>query len=284
MAAAKGQESYRQTQESVAEKIVRLGRKYGIGILVSTQQLEDLPKVFYNSSALVMLHQHREASYHGKDILQLDPYEQEYIKNAAQGEMLLLDRGRAQAGNPHSQYIKVTPLTGAETQALSRLSEPYSPAKITEPEMPIEVEDGGAAVREEPQTEGKGVLKGLGVEPPSVAIHRFMVALSRTGDTTEANRMMKDKKWLTGKASIYGGGGKQGILERAQSKGYVDPESKLTQRAAGVIDGDALIARQGANSGGEEHKELMRKTIRMIQDAGKLAFTLDAQDSSTSGR
>lgn len=93
------EKGYEQGGESVAERIVRMGRKYGIGIIVSTQQLDDIPKVFLNSSPLLMLHQHREASYFGRDILDLNRFEQEYMKNAAQGEMLLFDRGMAQGGH-----------------------------------------------------------------------------------------------------------------------------------------------------------------------------------------
>lgn len=273
----KGQEKYKQEKESAAERIVRLGRKYGIGVLVSTQQLEDLPKVFYNSSSLVMLHQHREASYHGKDILQLDSYEQEYIKNAAQGEMLLLDRGQAQSGNPHSQYVRVTPLSSSETQVLAGLSNPYSPERITEPEMPIEMHDNGVPVQAEGKEEGEGALKG--VDMPSVAVYRYMVALSRTGSVRGANRMVQDNGWLTSKPSIYGKEGKPSIFERAQNGGYVDQDGVLTVKGRKVIDPNEVIAKQGVLAGSEEHKELMRKAILAIQDNGNFAFTRSDKDS-----
>ena len=128
-------------KESVAERIVRMGRKYGIGIIISTQQIEDIPKVFINSSSLLMVHQHREASYYGKDILQLDPYERSYMRNAAQGEMLLFDRGMTQKGHMHAEYVKVEPLSESETGQLAKSNTQYLPERIAETELPIEEHD-----------------------------------------------------------------------------------------------------------------------------------------------
>lgn len=142
-------------KESVAEKIVRMGRKYGIGIIISTQQIEDIPKVFINSSSLLMVHQHREASYYGKEILQLDPYEQSYMRNAAQGEMLLFDRGMSQKGNLHAEYVKVEPLNQSELERLAGMSDKYAPESIKESELPIEEYDNpkDSVVVERPKEE-----------------------------------------------------------------------------------------------------------------------------------
>ena len=45
-----------------------------------------------------------------------------------------------------------------------------------------------------------------------------------------------------------------------------------------MVDPERIIARQGIYSGSEEHKELMRRTIRMIQDRGGFAFTTSEKD------
>ena len=46
--------------EMLAEKIVRLGRKYGFGIVTSTQQLDDLPSAFINSSSVMVLYSYKQ--------------------------------------------------------------------------------------------------------------------------------------------------------------------------------------------------------------------------------
>jgi len=262
-------------KESVAERIVRLGRKYGVGIIVSTQQLDDVPKVFVNSSSLLMVHQHREASWFGRDLLQLNRYESAYMRSAAQGEMLLFDRGRAQEGIWYSEYVKVEPLSSRELQSLAGTSTAYSPRRISEPEMPLELADAG---QEEPAEEGKpGILNGL--EIPSVALYRFLVALSRTGKPRDANRMLKERGWITSDTTIYGNSSKPSILARAQGGGYVSGDARITEKGLKLIDPDRLIAKQGIYAGSEEHKELMRKAIRLIQDKGNLAFTLSDKDA-----
>ena len=56
-------------------------------------------------------------------------------------------------------------------------------------------------------------------------------------------------------------------------------DGRLTERSLEILDTERLIARQGVLAGSEEHKELMRKTIRMIQDNGNFAFVTREKDS-----
>jgi hypothetical protein len=271
------EKEYDTARESVAERIVRLGRKYGVGIVVSTQQLEDVPKVFVNSSSLLMIHQHRESSYFGRDILQLGKFESAYMRGAAQGEMLLFDRGAAQKGQWWSEYVKASPLVPGEIQALASAGEAYAPRRIAEPEMPIETQDGSRSAQESQP----GLLKGLDI--PSVAVYRFLVALQRAGNLQGAYRILREKGWITSKATLYGGLGKPSLLVRAQSGGYVTGDGKLTERSLQMLDPERLIARQGVLSGSEEHKGLMRKTIAMVQDKGSYAFVPGGRDGSDVG-
>ena len=44
------------------------------------------------------------------------------------------------------------------------------------------------------------------------------------------------------------------------------------------MDPERLIARQGVLAGSEEHKDLMRKEIRMVQDKGDFAFVDSEKD------
>ena len=188
-------------RESSLEKVVRLGRKYGFGLVVSTQQIDDVPKVFINSCSLIMLHQQRESTYMGRDILELRGFESAYLNSAAQGEMLLFDRGMAQKGQWWPDYVKTEPFSCAEATRLAGKYGSYVPSVIHEPQMPIETHDGG---RQQSNATGKKeVLKGLDL--PSVAVYRFLVALYKTNNLTAAYKMLREKGWLTSKASIYGG-------------------------------------------------------------------------------
>ena len=261
-------------RESSLEKVVRLGRKYGFGLVVSTQQIEDVPKVFINSCALLMLHQQREYRYFGRDILRLGEFESAYLKAADQGEMLLLDRGMAQKGQLWPDYIKVSPLSAAESSALAAKFKAYVPSTISEPEMPIEMRNNGSYPC---GSQKDSIFKGLDI--PSVAVYRFMIAIERTSSITQAYAMVKEKGWLTSLASLYGGKSKPSILARAISSGYISQEGALTEKGLGVVNTERIIAKQRIYSGSEEHKDLMRKKIREVQDRGNFAFTLSSKDS-----
>ena len=265
-----------QNRESSLEKVVRLGRKYGFGLVVSTQQIEDVPKVFINSCSLLMLHQQREHTYFGKDVLGLGLFESAYLKAAGQGEMLLFDRAKAQKGQLWPDYIRVMPLSAGESAALASASRAYVPYTIHEPEMPIEMHDSGNYASEARKTGKNGIFAGLDI--PSVAVYRFMIAIDRKGSVTGAYAMLREKGWLTSLASLYGGKRKPSILARAISSGYVTQEGRLAEKGLEVVDPERIIARQGIYSGSEEHKELMRRTIRMIQDRGGFAFTTSEKD------
>ena len=271
----KREREFDANRESSLEKVVRLGKKYGFGLVVSTQQIDDVPKVFINSCSLLMLHQQRELLYYGKEILNLGRYGAAYLDSAAQGEMLLFDRGMAQKGQWWPDYVKAEPLSEKERACISSRYPAFVPARIYEPEMPIEVNDNGTG-QQYNHSARKNLLKGLDI--PSVAVYRFMVALERTESLTSAYKMLKEKSWITSDATIYGGYGKLSILARAINGGYVSREGKLTEKGLGVIDPDRLIARQGVLAGSEEHKALMRKVITKIQDAGNYTFTTSDKD------
>jgi hypothetical protein len=106
-----------------------------------------------------------------------------------------------------------------------------------------------------------------------------MIAIERTSSITEAYAMLKEKGWLTSLASLYGGKSKPSILARTISSGYMNQEGRLTEKGIEVVSPERIIAKQGIYSGSEEHKQPMRKAIRMIQDKGNLAFTLSNKDS-----
>ncbi len=254
--------------------MVRLGRKYGFGLVVSTQQVEDVPKVFINSCSLIMLHQQRDSSYFGGDILNLSEYETAYIRSAAQGEMILFNRGVSQMGQMWNEYIKVKPLSRREIRKLAAMYGIYEPKAIAEPEMPIEVHENTKYLLDDTvQT----VVKNLDI--PSVAIYRFLIALFRKGELEQAYKTIKEKGWITSDTTIYGNKKKPSILARAITAGFVNEHGEPSKKALMLMDSARIIEKQGMYGGSEEHKALMRKVVLMIQDRGNFAFTTDEKDS-----
>ena len=73
-----------ENMESLPSRIVRLGRKYGFGMLVSTQQIEDVPNTFINSSSIRVIHSYHGASIYGNtaDIFGLGDFETAYLKTS----------------------------------------------------------------------------------------------------------------------------------------------------------------------------------------------------------
>lgn len=260
-------------RESSLEKVVRLGRKYGFGLVVSTQQIEDVPKVFINSCSLLMLHQQREFTYMGRDILGLGSFESSYIKSAAQGEMLLFDRRMSGKGQWYPDYVKVKPVSDEEIGIVSKKYARYIPDTIYEPEMPIEMNDNYLHANQF----GKWSFKDLDI--PSVTVYRFIIALFRTNTLTEAYRFVREKDWITSKPTLYGGSGKPSILARAISSSYAKQDGTLTLKGLEVVDPNRLIAKQGVLAGSEEHKRLMEMAIKRIQDNGNFAFVPKEKDS-----
>ena len=52
----------------------------------------------------------------------------------------------------------------------------------------------------------------------------------------------------------------------------------MTKKCIEILDPDRLIAKQGVLAGSEEHKELMKKTICMVQNGGNLSLTTNEKD------
>ncbi len=109
-----------ETMESLPSRIVRLGRKYGFGMLVSTQQIEDVPNTFINSSSIRVIHSYHGSSVYGSttEIFGLGDFETAYLKTSERGEALIFDKGRAMRGQLWADYVKVDMLTKWELEAM----------------------------------------------------------------------------------------------------------------------------------------------------------------------
>ena len=259
--------------EFLAEKIVRLGRKYGFGIITSTQQLEDLPKAFINSSSIIMLHSYRQQ---WKDnIMSLSPLDIEYAKSAAQGECLVMDRIRAQQGQTWMDYVKVRPLAAKEVEALKAVSDTYVPQKLAPVNPSMELNREKDSQREY-VTEGRKLKIPKGAPSPTEHAALLAILVNEGAQKQELVAFVKDKGWVGSDATIYGFKGKSGIFEKVIALGLAAKKGNgysLTQQGRAWADPEKIILGQSDKIGSEEHKRLLIKTIEKLHESNMLVVS-----------
>ncbi|OJI08079.1 MAG: hypothetical protein BK997_01060 [Candidatus Micrarchaeum sp. ARMAN-1] len=259
--------------EFLAEKIVRLGRKYGFGIITSTQQLEDLPKAFVNSSSVVVLHSYRQQ---WKDnVMSLNALDIEYAKSASQGECLVFDRLRAQHGQTWLDYVKVKPLTDEEMEALKERASAYKPPVLEQADSRISIDRVRSAT--DSVTYGAHKLK-LPRGAPSPTEHAALLAILANEGSDKAGLVgyVKGKGWIGSDATIYGYKGKAGIFEKAVSIGFAAEKGgryNLTEQGRAWVDPERIIMGQSDKIGSEEHKRLLVKTIDKLHESNMLVVS-----------
>ena len=259
--------------EMLAEKIVRLGRKYGFGIITSTQQLEDLPNAFINSSSVVMLHSYRQQWRN--NVLSLNALDIEYAKSAAQGECLVMDRLRAQRGQTWLDYVKVNPVSDAELKRLRLNSNLVKPAELQAQGETISI-TGKHEVRKN--------RISVPIGAPSPSEHAAMLAVYRNEGAGRPKLVsyIKEKGWVGSDATIYGYQGKPGILEKLVNAGFAAKEGsayRLTEQGKRWVVPEYIMANQSDKLGSEEHKRLMAKTIEKLHEENMLVVTSSAKHS-----
>lgn len=188
----------------------------------------------------------------------------------------------------YSEYVKVEPLDRQETTALSGMSEPYAPARIDEPEMPIEghdraIEEGrddaimeAVSVLQKTGREGKGRLI-LQTDMPTPPQYAGLLAIYNNPNSglKELITFITGRGWFTSPSTLYGSKGNPGIFQELINKSLAT-ESKdgyaLTEEGLRWVDPDRIMESQSDKAGSEDHKRLMRKTIKMLQDRLQLAI------------
>ncbi|MDE1856385.1 MAG: ATP-binding protein [Candidatus Micrarchaeota archaeon] len=251
------------SRESLIAKIVREGRKYGFGLVTSTQLLQDMPdSVIANSSIKIIhgIHEPQSVDRVSK-MLSLGAIERDILYSMPTGSAFVYDQLRSQNENFKIAYVQIDRLSDAEIGEFGT-----KVGKIDIGEIEEAKPRGSKSIFDE-------------LELPSVAIYRFILALRDAGDISKAHKLLKERGWITSDTTIYGNRSKPSLLARAKAFGYVDEYGKLTSKAQEIIESKRIIGKQGIYKGSEEHITLMKETISSIQNRGNLAFTLNAKDS-----
>ena len=266
--------------ESLPSRIVRLGRKYGFGILVSTQQIEDVPNTFINSSAVKVVHSYHGASVFGstKDVFGFGDFENAYIKTAERGEALILDKGRAMQGQLWPDYVKVDKLADKEIEALRKKAEVFKPETIDEPELPL---DMGAKAKP-PQKSSVESFKPP-EDRPTPSSHAALLAIYNNNGAKLADlaKYVKAKGWISGDPTIYGSKGRKGIFENLISLGLAKKEGDtytLTDKGSKWVNPESILETE-SEIGSELHKQILVKTIEYLHEKNMFVMATPQPES-----
>ncbi len=265
------QSQQQDKQEALPSQIVRLGRKYGFGILVSTQQLTDLPPTFLNSSAIQIIHRYREtsATMSAASLYNLGQFETAYLGTAKPGEAMVSDQYRSQLGQWWLDYIKVNMLNKEEMENLSQIYDTYEPKPINETQLPID--DYGNRPGKPKTEEGEKIPFPLPEDRPTPSVHAALLAiLNNPGAKTAAlTKYVKEKDFVTGDATIYGTKERPGIFDTAVKLGFTKATTngyELTERGERMVKPDAILKSE-SEIGSELHKQLLIKTIEALHES-----------------
>ncbi len=258
--------------ESLAEKVVRIGRRYGFGIITSTQQLGDVPEPFINSSALIFLHNYRQLQHNR---LALNQFDLAYLGSAAQGECLVFDRLRYQKGQVWPDYVKVRKLDKNEYAELKaktvtfKIPSYVAPQHGALPELPAFSQDPA-----EPRKSPFRIPAGA----PSPAEHAAMLALYYSAGRAKASLIayIKEKGWIRSPTTLYGYAVKPGVLDGIVSAGFARKardKYELSEEGLRWVDPERILANQSDKLGSEEHKRLLISTIHKLHESNMLVVT-----------
>ena len=261
--------------ESLAEKVVRVGRRYGFGIMTSTQQLDDVPESFINSSSLIFLHNYRQLQ---QNRLALSQFDLAYLGSAGQGECLVFDRLRSQNGQLHADYVKVRQLDIKEYAALKARSFAFEVPSYTEqssmpqlPKTPVPTNTRKSPFR---------IPEGA----PSPAEHAAMLAVYYCKDKSKSGLIgyIKEKGWIKSETTLYGYTAKPGALDGVVNAGFATKSRNtysLTEEGLKWIDPEHILVNQSDKLGSEEHKRLLISTIHKLHERNMLVITSSIKHS-----
>jgi hypothetical protein len=261
-------------RETNITRVVREGRKYGFGLVIATQLLQDLPDAVIGNTALKVAFSYHEPGtlQRLQSMMRLSDLEKSVMHRMPVGACLLFDQRAIQEGKAHPAYVRTEPLSEGE---LGALREGIKRVSIVEINNAENAQIGAETVARRLPALGN-VFEEIDIPPVSVC--RFLFALNREGSEKGAIRYVKERRWLTSLATLYGGKGKPSIMERAQDAGYVE-DGKLSARGRRAMVPTNMIQTQGMNKGAEIHVALMKKTIGTVQERGNFAFVPRANDS-----
>ncbi len=250
-----------QVYEPLPSRIVRLGRKYGFGMIVSTQQLEDLPKSFTNSSSIRVVHSYKDADFldSAKKIFGFKDLESAYLGTAGIGEAFVFDQVRAAKGQSFGDYVKIKPLEDSELGKLNETA--FFPVEIQEPALPI---DMGVSVE----------VPTLPWPPPDdrptplLYIGLLTIYNNPGKPRAELAKIIFDTGLVKNRLTVYGIKARPGIFDTVVKMGLaVEAGDKytLTDKGRKWVDPARILDSDRARIGSTLHERMLMQTIKELQ-------------------
>ncbi len=257
-----------QVFESLPSQVVRLGRKYGFGMVVSTQEMGDLPQPFVNSSAIKVIHNYRDVDFlrKARSAFGLGELETAYLQTAATGEGFVFDQLRAQNGQSFADYVKVRPLDEFELQRMRGKETAFMPEMLSEPEMVIDLAAFGPG-------RGEAKTKKLHWPPPmdrpTPPMFAGLLAIyNNKGKTkSELAKIIKEGGIVTSHPTIYGFAGSPGIFEILVKLGFAVQDNDiftLTDKGLKWVDPERILDTDRLRVGGSLHEQTLVQTIKEL--------------------
>ncbi len=263
--------------ESLAEKVIRVGRRYGFGIIASTQQLGDVPESFINSSSVTFLHNYRQL-YGNR--LNLNQFDLAYLASAGQGECLVFDRLRSHNGQSYPDYVKVRQLSGQEYAEIKAKSDTFDIPSYAEhlntlPDLPGHATPAAPPVA---STQSRKSPFRIPDGAPSPAEHAAMLAIYYCAEKTKTGLIsyIKEKGWIRSDTTMYGYTAKPGVLDGTVNAGFAAKSRNtysLTEQGLRWVEPERILENQSDKLGSEEHKRLLIRTIHKLHESNMLVTT-----------
>jgi hypothetical protein len=261
-------------RETPIARIVREGRKYGFALFISTQLLNDLPNSIATNTAVKFVHTYHDpyATERVHKMLNMTELEKDILFRMPRGSCFLFDSSAIQNGRPNPIFLEMDRIEGRELESLSERTERIEIAQM-ETEQRVRIQK---SIRSKPHQAENPIAHPT---MPDVSVYRFLISMrDSNGNAERCNRMLVSKGWVTSPTTIYGTRGKPSLMQRAAMQGYING-NEFTKKAKEILEPHIMVVRQGTNAGGQVHKELMEKTVEMIQSRGNYAFVPEERDS-----
>ncbi len=261
-------------KETLVTRVIREGRKYGFALVISTQLLNDLPNSIATNTAVKFIHTYHDpyATETIHKLMNMTELEKDILYRMPVGSCFLFDSNAIQKGKSNPAFVQIEKTSNVERRKLSGMIEKvemkvYKAKEHAKIYNTTHVEKSANTSVQQPQ------------HVPEVSVYRFLIAMTKCDNKEAAIRMLREKRWVSSTSTLYGNTRKPSITQRAESAGYLNRNGKLTEKAMKIVNPTLMINAQGMNAGGQLHRELMKKTIEMIQDKGNYAFVPEARNS-----
>ncbi|MEM3245777.1 MAG: DUF87 domain-containing protein, partial [Candidatus Micrarchaeaceae archaeon] len=176
--------------ETNITKVIREGRKYGFGIAIATQMLEDLPKAAVANAAIkIVLPYHDPYSVEKVyEMLGLSEIEMAIMHRMPKGYAFVFDEQALQRGSVHPAFMRILPLEGYEKERLAAQIKRLNVA--------------GYALQERKE-KAKGERKSSAYATmPDVSLYRFLVAVHRNKSANAAIKWLKERKLVVSNRTL----------------------------------------------------------------------------------